>query len=232
MTECPCSARPTSGDQKIFMKSPGSASAKLSKFWPMSSLVEEARGPRAVRVPSSPDAFSVALAANHQAFECCVIELKRAPRPQSFDCLHENEVGRARAIARRGGIRQNEKFSGFEMRRRLQAYRRHARCGIAPAGRHLLNLLKIKSLNLPGAIWAELNSLAPKEQRQGADDFREIIFQNDATQIKRESSCSNQGAVIFNRRLCFGGFKTPLLLAELALPSDCGNKPPCFGSRR
>ena len=78
-------------------------------------LIREARRAGAVGVPSAPNAFAVALTTNHQAFESRMIEIERTLRAQGLDRFHEDEVGRAGAVARRGRVRHNEEFSGFEM---------------------------------------------------------------------------------------------------------------------
>ena len=151
--------------------------------------MEKACGSRAVGVPATPDALTVALTMNHQAFERGVIEMKGTARPQRLDRFHENEVGRARAIARRGGVRQNEKFSGFEMRGCLQPDRRHARGGIAPTLRHLANLFEDHVIESAGSDLGETELAPAEEKRQNQDNFRETSFQNDATQIGLEPSC-------------------------------------------
>ncbi len=76
---------------------------------------------------------TVALATNHQAFEGRVIEMERALRAQGLDRFHEDEVGRAGAIARRSGVRQDEEFSGFEMGGGLETDSGDPRSRIAPA---------------------------------------------------------------------------------------------------
>jgi len=86
------------------------------------------------------------------------------------------------------------------MRGRLQPDRGHARSGIASALRHLLDLFEDQLVESAGCDLGEAELAGTEEQGQAHNDFREIIFQNDATQIEREPSCGNQGAAIFNRR--------------------------------
>jgi len=57
--------------------------------------MEKTRGSRAVGVPATPDALTIALTMNHQAFERGVIEMKGTARAQGLDRFQKNEVGRA-----------------------------------------------------------------------------------------------------------------------------------------
>src|SRR5206468_80064 len=59
-------------------------------------LEKETRRARAIRVPSSPDAFSIVLVANDQAFKRGVIQTKLTAFAQSFDRSYEHQIGRAR----------------------------------------------------------------------------------------------------------------------------------------
>ena len=77
------------------------------------------------------------------------------------------------------------------MRRRLQPDRRHSRSGIAPAGRHLLNLLEDDVVKSARSDLGETELARAEEKRQAQNDSREMIFQNDATQIELELFCSN-----------------------------------------
>lgn len=76
------------------------------------------------------------------------------------------------------------------MRRRLQPDRRHARSGIAPSGGHFLNLFDDQVVKSSRSDLGDAEFSNAEEERQAEDDFREIIFQNDATQIELESSWS------------------------------------------
>jgi len=62
-------------------------------------FMEKPRRSRPVGIPPAPNALAIALTANHEAFERGVIEMEGTPRTQDLDGLHENEVGRTRAIA-------------------------------------------------------------------------------------------------------------------------------------
>ncbi len=77
------------------------------------------------------------------------------------------------------------------MRRRLQPDRRHARGGIASALRHLADLFEDHVVESARSDLGEAEVTRAKEKRQADDDFREIIFQNYASQIELESWCSN-----------------------------------------
>lgn len=77
------------------------------------------------------------------------------------------------------------------MRGRLQPDRRHARGGIAPPLRHLPDLFEDHVVEFAGSDLGDAEVTCAKEKRQAYDDFREIIFQNYATQIELKSSCSN-----------------------------------------
>src|SRR5438045_6721655 len=74
-------------------------------------FVEEPRGAGPIGVPATPDAFAIALMANHEAFERRIIEIERAARAQRLDCFHEDQISRARAIAGRRRVWLDEKFA-------------------------------------------------------------------------------------------------------------------------
>ena len=66
-------------------------------------LVKETSRARAIRVPSSPDAFSIALVANDQALKRAVVEIKLTTFAQSFDRPDKYQVRRARTETRPRG---------------------------------------------------------------------------------------------------------------------------------
>jgi hypothetical protein len=53
--------------------------------------------------------------------------------------------------------------------------------------RHLLNLVENQIVESARRDLGEAEVAGAKEQGQGGNDFREIILQNDATQIELES---------------------------------------------
>ena len=163
-------------------------------------LVKETRGAGAIGIPPAPDAFAIALTADHQAFESGMIEMEGAFRPQHLDRFHENEIGGAGAITRRRRVRNDEEFARFEMRGLLQSDGGHSRNGVATAFRHLPNLLENKIVIGAGGKLGEKGRLGAEEESQSGDDFREAL-QGQARQIELETVEGNQGAAIFNRRL-------------------------------
>jgi len=71
-------------------------------------LVKETRRARAIRVPSSPNAFSIVLVANDQAFKRGVVQTKLTAFAQSFDRSDEDQIRRARTETR--PRRDNKEF--------------------------------------------------------------------------------------------------------------------------
>ena len=69
-------------------------------------LVKETRRARAIRVPSSPDAFSIVLVANDQALKRAIVQTKLTTFAQSFDRSDKYQIGRARTETR---PRRNDK---------------------------------------------------------------------------------------------------------------------------
>src|SRR5436190_2332499 len=99
------------------------------------------------------------------------------------------------------------------MGRRLQPNRCDARGRITSALRHLPDLFQDDAVESARSDLGVAELACANKQGDSGDNFREIIFQNDATQIKRESWCGNQGEGIFNRRLSsIWRFKPPLLV--------------------
>src|SRR6267143_7171444 len=92
------------GRPKNFHEIAGLCFCKIIKILSEVHFMEKARGSRAIGVPATPDALTIALTANHQAFERRVIEMEGAARAQGFDRFHENEVSRAGAVARRSCV--------------------------------------------------------------------------------------------------------------------------------
>ena len=77
------------------------------------------------------------------------------------------------------------------MRRRLETDRRNARSGIMSPRWHFLNLFDDQVVESARSDLGEAELACAEEKRQAQDDFREISFQNYATQIELESSYSN-----------------------------------------
>jgi len=69
-------------------------------------LVKETRRPRAICVPSSPDAFSIVLVANDQALKRAIVQTKLTPFAQRFDRPDKDQIRRARTETR---PRRNDK---------------------------------------------------------------------------------------------------------------------------
>ena len=103
-------------------------------------LVKETSRAWAVRVPSSPDAFSIALVANDQALKRAVIQTKLATFAQSLNRSDEHQIRRARTETR--PCRDNKEFSRLEVCRRLQTNLCKMRNRISAAFRHPVDLLQ------------------------------------------------------------------------------------------
>ena len=124
-------------------------------------LVKQTRGARAICVPASPDAFSIVLVANDQAFKRAVVETQLATFAQSFDRSDKHQICRARTET---GPRRNDKeFSRLEMRRRFQANLCKMRNRVTTAFRHLPDLLQNQVVAI--ACERELRSQAENEYR-------------------------------------------------------------------
>src|ERR1051325_1918282 len=115
---------------------------EIGKVAAEAELIKEARGSGTIGIPPAPDAFTIMLVTNDELIERREIELQLPAIAQRFDCLDENDVGRAGAEARIRRSRNDEKLSRFKMRGRLQFDRGKMRNGIAPAARHFLHLLE------------------------------------------------------------------------------------------
>jgi len=74
-------------------------------------FVKQARRAGSIRIPASPNSFAIALSANHQLLQGREIQIERTVIAQGFDCFDENEIGCARAVARRRSFGENKKLS-------------------------------------------------------------------------------------------------------------------------
>src|SRR5690242_21238767 len=83
-------------------------------------LVKQSTGAGTVRVPSAPNAFAVVLIANDQLIQRREIELQLAAVAQRLDRFDENQIRRAGTETHVRLCRDDEEFSGFEMRSRLE----------------------------------------------------------------------------------------------------------------
>ena len=111
-------------------------------------LVKQTRGARAICVPAAPDAFSIVLIANDQAFKRAVVETKLTTFAQSFDRPDKHQIGRARTETRPRG--NDKEFSRLEMCRRLQANLCKMRNRVTTAFRHLPDLLQNQIVAIAG----------------------------------------------------------------------------------
>lgn len=102
-------------------------------------FMKQTRGARAICVPAAPDAFSIVLIANDQAFKRAVVETKLTTFSQGFDRPDKHQIGRARTETRPRG--NDKEFSRFKMCRRLQANLCKMRNRVTAAFRHLPDLL-------------------------------------------------------------------------------------------
>ena len=118
----------------------------LSKLQP----VKKASRARPICIPASPDAFAVALISDYQSLQGGVIEVQLASRAQRLDRSDEDQIGCTRTETRQRRRRQNEKFAGLKMRRRLKANLCEMRNGITAALRHLFNLVKDQAVVISG----------------------------------------------------------------------------------
>ena len=113
-------------------------------------LVKKASRTGPICIPPAPDAFAVALISDYQPLQCGVIEVQLASRAQPLDRSDEDQIRCARTETRRRRRRQNEKFAGLKMRRRLKANLCEMRNGITAALRHLFNLVKDQAVVISG----------------------------------------------------------------------------------
>ena len=60
-----------------------------------SQFMEQAGSARAIRVPSAPHAFAIALLANDQTLKCVVVETKLTASTQSLNGSYKNQIRRA-----------------------------------------------------------------------------------------------------------------------------------------
>ncbi len=133
---------------------------------PQLQLVKKAGSAWPICIPAAPDSFAIALIANDQFFQGSILEMKVASRAQSLDCPDEHQIRCARAET--WSRRHDEKFAGFEMRRRLQADLCEMRNRIPAALRHLFNLLEDQVVAVPseGHMWREYKNRKKSGGRQ------------------------------------------------------------------
>ena len=112
--------------------------------------MKKARRARPIRVPPSPNPFPIALISDDQLFQRGIIKVQLTASAQSLYRPDEHEIGCARAETWRGRRRQNEKFAGLEVGRRLQADLGEARNRIMAALRHLFDLLEDQAVVIFG----------------------------------------------------------------------------------
>ena len=111
-------------------------------------LVKETRRTWAICVPSSPDAFSIALVTNDQPLKRAVVQTKLTTFAQSFDRSDKHQIRRARTETR--PRRNDKKFSRLKMCRRLQANLCKMRNRVTTAFRHLPHLLQNEVVVIAG----------------------------------------------------------------------------------
>ena len=135
---------------KNFHEIAGFRLVKVIEVLSKPELVKKTGGARPICIPAPPDSFPVALISNDQLFQRGIIYVKFPARAQGLDRSDEHEICCTRAKARRGRRRQNEKFPGLKMGRRLQADLGETRNRITAALRHLFNLLKDQAIVIFG----------------------------------------------------------------------------------
>ena len=111
-------------------------------------LVKETRRAWAIRVPASPDAFSIVLVANDQTLKRGVIQSKLTAFAQSFDRPDKDQIRRARTETRPRG--NDKEFSRLKMCRRLQANLCKMRNRVTTTFRHLPHLLQNEVVAVAG----------------------------------------------------------------------------------
>jgi len=120
-------------------------------------FMEQTRGARPIRVPSAPDAFAIVLIANDQTLKGAVVEPKLPAFAQRFDRSDEHQIRRARAETR--PRRDNKKFPGFKVGRRLETNLCKMRNRVTTALRHLIDLIENQVVVISGEreLWRDSN---------------------------------------------------------------------------
>jgi len=111
-------------------------------------LVKQARSARAICVPAAPDAFSIPLVANDQAFKRTVVQTKLTTFAQSFDRSDKHQIRRPRTETRPG--RDDKEFPRLKMCRRFQANLCKMRNRVTAAFWHLPDLLQNQVVVIAG----------------------------------------------------------------------------------
>ena len=111
-------------------------------------FVKQARGSRAICVPPAPDAFSIVLVAYDQTLKRAIVQTKLTTFAQSFDRSDKHQIRRARTETR--PRRNDKKFPGLKMCRRLEANLCKMRNRITTAFRHLPDLLQNQVVVIAG----------------------------------------------------------------------------------
>src|SRR5882724_3953195 len=112
--------------------------------------MKKAGSARPIGVPPAPNPFAIALISNDQLFQRGIIDVQLTAGAQSLYRPDEHEIGCARAETWRGRRRQDEKFAGLEMGRRLQANVGETRNRIMAALRHLFDLVEDQAVVVSG----------------------------------------------------------------------------------
>ena len=113
--------------------------------------MKEPRRARAVRIPASPNSFTVTLISNNELIERREIEFQLPAGAQLLDRSDEDEIGRARAKTRKRLFRKREQLARFKMRRGLQLDLGIVRRGILAAARHFPDLLENERIKILAA---------------------------------------------------------------------------------
>jgi len=154
-------------------------------------LVKEAPRARAICIPATPDAFSIALVANDQALQRAVVQTKLTTFAQSFDRSDKHQVRRARTETR--PRRNNKEFPRLEMCRRLQTNLCKMRNRITTAFGHLPDLLKNEVVAVAGE--RELRRGNNKRRKDASSELFHRRINKHRNMIWQRHARNNQGRV-------------------------------------
>jgi len=143
-------------------------------------FVEKPRRSRAIGIPSTPDAFAVALVPNEETVEGGVGKTEAAASTQRLDRFDEHQIRRAGAITRRRGIGDDGKNARLKMGGGLQSNGGGAGGGIFSAGWHRANLIEDEIVIFARRDLTDAEPSRAQENGEADDDSAQVPFQNYA----------------------------------------------------
>src|ERR1044071_8751693 len=152
---------------------------EVIKVFSQVHLVKQSSGAGPVGIPPAPDAFAIALVANQETLERGMVQGQGSAGAKGFDCLDENQIGRAGTITGRSSIRHDEKNALFKMSSRLQSNRRHPRSGIMAARGHGPDLIDDEAVVAAGSELGLRRAAGANQNKDGGQELSQSASQTN-----------------------------------------------------